>query len=255
MGTRKTNSMSAICVIPARYGSTRLPGKPLALIGGKPMIEWVYSRTSQARFIDDVIVATDDQRILDSVTAFGGKCVLTDPAHPSGTDRVAEAVGPVDCAVIINVQGDEPFIESDEIDMLARMMLDNPEVGMGTLVRTAEISDGFDDPKTAKVVVDSENNALYFSRSPIPYWREEKNGKPPDTYIQQVGVYAFRRETLLRFVSWPPSPLEKCEKLEQLRALENGVRIRVVETPYSHFSVDRPEDLKRAREWAAGLRD
>ncbi len=232
-------------MIPARFGSTRFPGKPLADLGGKPMIQWVAERAARAKLISRVLVATDDDRIFSCVQGFGCEAVMTSPSLPSGTDRVACAAENSNAKIIVNVQGDEPFVEPDEIDILARLMLDKT-VEMGTLVRKAALSDGFQDVHSVKVVIDHEWNALYFSRSPIPFFRDAASSNT-NAYYKHVGIYAYRKDFLLRYVRWKPTPLEMAEKLEQLRALENGIRIRVAVTPYGHRCIDTPEDLEKAK--------
>jgi 3-deoxy-manno-octulosonate cytidylyltransferase (CMP-KDO synthetase) len=239
-----------ICVIPARFESTRLPGKPLAELGGKPMIQWVAERASRAKLIGRVLVATDDDRIYRCVRGFGFEAVMTSASLPSGTDRVACAVENFPVEIVINVQGDEPFIEPDEIDTLATLMIQNQDAEMGTLVRKAELKDGFLDTHSVKVVIDRDWNALYFSRSPIPYFRDV-SAAGEKRYFKHVGIYAYRKKFLIQYVKWRPSVLEEAEKLEQLRALENGIRIKVAETPYRHICIDTPADLKRANAYLA----
>ncbi len=236
-----SNNKTAV-VIPARMASTRFPGKPLALLGGKPMIQWVYEKGRASR-ADAVIVATDDERIKQTVEAFGGVAVMTSPDHPSGTDRISEAVRGSDYDIIINVQGDEPLIPVSVIDELIDKMKNCPELGMGTVAvprLRCEVDGNFN---TVKVVFDANNIAMYFSRSTIPYLRE--GGLEAKTY-QHWGIYAFRRATLDRFVKLPEGRLEACEKLEQLRAMENGIKIYVLESNLESIGVDTPEDLARA---------
>jgi 3-deoxy-manno-octulosonate cytidylyltransferase (CMP-KDO synthetase) len=231
-------------VIPARYASERLPGKPLALIAGKPMIQHVVERARRARGVQKVIVATDDARVLDAVRSFGGEAELTSTEHWSGTDRVAELARRLDSDCFINVQGDEPMVEPLAIEELAQLLRQG--VAMATLCRTAQDGESLDDPATAKVVLDHRGDALYFSRSPIPFYRD---GRPKTaiTFIH-VGMYGFSREALFAFAALPPGRLEKAERLEQLRALEHGLKIRVLPTPYVSMSVDTQEDLARVRE-------
>lgn len=238
----------AIGVIPARYGSTRFPGKPLALILGKPMIYWVYSRASQAQLLDRLVVATDDERILEAVRAFGGEAVMTSPEHPTGTDRLAEVARSVVAEIFVNIQGDEPLISPEAIDALIRAMQEHPDVPMGTLCRKASDPEEVGNPNTARVVFDRDHRALYFSRAAIPYYREA--GSPAQfldfgPVYQHIGVYAYRRDFLLRFTELPQTPLEKAEKLEQLRALEHGFPIFVVETDYQPICVDVPADIAK----------
>ena len=223
--------MKVLCVIPARYASTRLPGKPLALIAGKPMIQHTYMRACEAEEPDDVIVATDNEKVYDTVTGFGGKAVMTSPDHPSGTDRLAEvAMQYPDVDVIINVQGDEPMIDPDIIDRLAKAFEGKSE---------------YNDPAAVKVVTDDNGYALYFSRSLIPYPRNEIEGM---RVYKHVGVYAYRRDFLLQYAALEPTMLEKVEGLEQLReqlrALENGYKIKVLESDFQGIGIDTPEDLE-----------
>lgn len=229
-------------VIPARYGSTRFPGKVLAELCGKPMIQWVYEKAA-ASIADEVIIATDEPKVAKVVEGFGGRAVMTSPDHPSGTDRISEAVQGLDCDIIINVQGDEPLIPTSVIDGLIRKMQDDASIEMGTVAVPRLRSEIENDPNKVKVVFDERNFALYFSRSMLPYLRE--GGKDTKTYLHW-GIYAYRRETLDRFVRLPEGRLESCEKLEQLRALENGIRIYVMLSDLESIGVDTPEDLKRA---------
>lgn len=235
--------MNAVCLIPARYASTRLPGKPLADIAGKPLIQRVYERARQARIPAAVIVATDDQRVYDAVTAFGGQAVLTSPDHATGTDRLAEAARSLDADVIVNVQGDEPLIPPAVIDQLIWTMHLEPALVMATAKCPME-EDEYDDPAAVKVVTDQQGYALYFSRSLLPYPRVRR----PDYQVyKHIGIYAYRRDFLLRFAALSPTPLEQAESLEQLRALEHGYRIKVIATDYRPVGVDTPADLERVR--------
>jgi len=235
--------MNVVAIIPARFGSTRLEGKPLADIGGKPMIQRVYERAKGSRFISEVTVATDDERILKAVRIFGGKAVMTGK-HRSGTDRVAEAISGTKAEIVVNIQGDEPLIEPGMIDDAIRPLLDSPDILLSTLKTRITKEDEYRDPHVVKVVTDSEGFALYFSRSPVPYGVFKKEGLLP---YKHVGLYVFRRDFLVKFSGLEPSALEKTENLEQLRALENGFRIKVVETGYNPISVDTPEDLEKVR--------
>ena len=229
-------------VIPARYGSTRFPGKVLAELCGKPMIQWVYEKAA-ASIADEVIIATDEPKVARAVEGFGGRAVMTSPNHPSGTDRISEAVQGLDCDIIINVQGDEPLIPTSVIDGLIRKMQEDASIEMSTVAVPRLRSEIENDPNKVKVVFDERNFALYFSRSIVPYLRE--GGKDAETYLHW-GIYGYRRETLERFVRLPEGRLESCEKLEQLRALENGIRIYVMLSDLESIGVDTPEDLKRA---------
>lgn len=238
--------MRVLGVIPARYHSSRFKGKPLADILGKPMVQHVWERSRAADCLDDVLVATDDQRIHDAVLAFGGQVVLTGADHRSGTDRVAEAVGRCEADVIVNIQGDEPMIDPAMIAEVVKPFRSGAGADMVTLKKQVFQESEIADPGVVKVVSDPAGWALYFSRSPIPYPRH----RTPHFHVyEHVGLYAYTRECLLRLARLPVSTLEEIESLEQLRALENGVRILVVETACSSeaISVDTPEDLERVR--------
>ena len=234
-------------IIPARYGSTRLPGKPLALIAGKPMIQRVYERCMESPALSSLCVATDDRRVLDTVEGFGGQAVLTRKDHPSGTDRIAEVARGLDADVIVNIQGDQPFFDPAMIDEVVAPLVNDDSVKISTLMYRITSEDDLANPSVVKVVVDLMGNALYFSRSLIPYPREAIN----HAVYEHIGTYAYRRDTLLQLAMLPATTLERAESLEQLRWLEHGLRVRVVEsmTPdreFSGFSVDTPEDLARA---------
>jgi 3-deoxy-manno-octulosonate cytidylyltransferase (CMP-KDO synthetase) len=242
--TRTPDHRTAVAVIPARYHSSRLPGKALADIDGRPMIEHVYRRTCEARSIASVIVATDDRRIADAVAAFGGDVRMTSPTHQSGTDRLAEVAATLACDLIVNVQGDEPLIEPAMIDEAVAPFATQPDLQMSTLRRQIDDVADFTNPNVTKVVVDLDGYALYFSRSPIPYVRADATAAQP---WRHVGLYVYRRDCLLTLANLPPTALEKSEALEQLRALEHGIRIKAVATQYDSIGVDTPEDLERAR--------
>ncbi len=231
--------MRVWCYIPARFDSTRLPGKPLIQLAGKPMIQWVVEKARKAPSVERVVVATDDQRIVEVVQGFGGEAVLTSPSHPSGTDRIAEALGDGDPDVVINVQGDEPMIDPDAIDQLALLFSGPNPPQMATLCHSLSPAEALD-PAKVKVIFDNASNALYFSRAPIPYPRE--GGET--AYHLHIGVYAYTAKTLRDFVRLPLGRLENLEKLEQLRALEHGIPIRVLVTPYCSFGVDTPQDAQ-----------
>lgn len=256
-----------LAVIPARWASSRFPGKPLALLRGRPMIEYVYRRASRARLVDAVVVAADDARVAEAVRGFGGSVEMTRGDHPSGTDRAAEVAARRDAEVIVNVQGDEPLIHPDDIDAGVRPLLDGRGAGISTLAVRLDSPEAFLDPSVVKVARGGDGGALYFSRAPVPYSRdalageraaheriaekwEEMSPKP----LKHVGFYAYRRETLLRFAGLPPSPLEEAERLEQLRALEAGIAIRVVEIERDAQGVDVPEDRDRLLGDDAALR-
>jgi len=240
--------MQVVAVIPARYSSTRFPGKPLVPIHGKPMIQWVYERTCRARLVDRVIVATDDQRIADAVTAFSGEFCMTSDQHPTGTDRLAEVAGKLDAELIVNVQGDEPLIDPVMIDQAIQPLLDDDSIKMGTLAAPVTSPEEYRNPNVVKVVVDRQGFALYFSRAPIPHDRDHSTGPVPSTARKHIGLYVYRREFLLKYASLAETELEQLEKLEQLRALEHGVPIRVVDTTAGCIGVDTPEDLARIEE-------
>ena len=246
----KKNKQVVIC-IPARFGSTRFPGKPLALLGGKPIIQWTYERACRCN-ADKVIVATDDSRIIDTVKAFGGNCVMTRDDHPSGTDRVMEAVKDESAEIIINIQGDEPLINIKTVNKLIEGMKNNPENEMGTVVIEAARNDVGADPNVVKAVLDNKGYALYFSRSEIPHDREKNNKLP---LYHHLGLYAYRRDILERFVTLESGVLEQCEKLEQLRALENGISIYAVVTSEPNgIGIDTPQDLERAEKIVAEIK-
>lgn len=236
--------MKVLCVIPARYASTRLPGKPLKDIAGKPMVVRVYERASQAGLVNETLVATDDERIKTAVEAAGGKAMLTRADHATGTDRLAEVaeVYP-DVDLIVNVQGDEPLIEPGLIDQLAGLFANEPDLKMATVKTEMKDEAEQKNPNNVKVVCDKAGYALYFSRSLMPYPR--KGGCP---VYKHIGIYAYRRDFLLHYAKMEPTPLEQAESLEQLRALENGYRIKVVETKAKFVGVDTVEDLERVNE-------
>lgn len=233
--------MKFACVIPARYASTRLPGKPLADIAGKPMIQRVYEQVAKAKKPALIIVATDDQRVFDKVESFGGMALMTQPNHPTGTDRLAEVASHYqDVDVIINVQGDEPLIDADVIDQLADLFLEDADLQMAT-VASPLLEDEYDEPSAVKVICNKQGDAMYFSRSLIPYPRHAFIHPP----MKHVGIYAYRRQFLLDYAKMDPTPAEETESLEQLRALENGYAIRVIKTDKRFVGVDTPEDLER----------
>jgi 3-deoxy-manno-octulosonate cytidylyltransferase (CMP-KDO synthetase) len=227
-------------VLPARWGSTRFPGKPLHLIAGKPLIQHVWERCQACSLLDQIIVATDDERIRDAVLAFGGQVAMTSPDHPTGTDRIAEAAQAVPQAThIVNIQGDEPLIDPALIDELAAAMAADPALDMATAANPLDPSDpAVHDPNVVKVVTALDGRALYFSRSPLPYFRNPVPGLP---VLRHKGIYAYKRSFLERFITWPPSPLEIAESLEQLRALENGASIKVLLTADTSPGVDTLE--------------
>ena len=235
-----------VVVIPARFDSSRLPGKPLADIAGRPMIEHVYRRAAAARLVDAVVVATDDARVAAAVEAFGGIARLTRSSHRTGTDRIAEVAADLTCDVIVNVQGDEPLLEPAVIDQVVEPLTADPAIDMTTAC--CAIRDPADhlNPNVVKVVLDLKGRALYFSRAAIPHRRDLRH--PPEApVLKHIGIYGYRRRFLLAFAALPPTPLEMSESLEQLRAIEHRHQIRTVETRYDSIGVDTPEDLDRVR--------
>jgi len=243
------SSIKALGVIPARYASMRFPGKPLAVLAGKPVVQWVYERAKKANRLSEVIVATDDQRIFDCVKGFGGNARMTRPDHPTGSDRVAEVARHTDADLVVNIQGDEPLIAPGAIDLAVELLAARPQDQVGTLVRPLSRPEELSDPNVVKVVLAEDGHALYFSRSPIPHLR---GGGDPSRWLQlyfsyykHIGLYVFRRDFLLQFVAWPPGKLECAESLEQLRILERGARIVAAVTDYEARGIDTPEDLQR----------
>ena len=272
--------LRAVAIIPARFASTRLPGKPLASLKGKVLIQRVYEQASSAKLIDAVFVATDDKRIFDVVISFGGKAVMTSSGHASGTDRIAEAAKNIDCEIIVNVQGDEPFIRPEMVDDTVKLLIDDPRAAISTLAKKTTNIEEILSLNVVKVVMDNEGFAMYFSRSPIPYYRDEWQVQItdyrtclPDRQAQNtdfnlvfkvqtsdprrqtffcykhIGIYGFRKEALLDFSLMGQGRLEMIEKLEQLRALASGMKIKVKETLYDTFGIDTVEDLRKAEEW------
>jgi 3-deoxy-manno-octulosonate cytidylyltransferase (CMP-KDO synthetase) len=242
---------SLIAIIPARFESTRLPGKPLALIHGKPMIQHVYERTAEARGVERVIVATDDERVRAVVRGFGGEAVMTDAGHVSGTDRIAEVAAGLAADIVVNVQGDLPHLDPAMVTTAAAPLQADSGLPMATLCTPITDDGEWRNPNVVKVVVNADGMALYFSRSPLPHHRDEV---PAGSVLGQrhIGLYVYRRDFLLTFAGLQPTPLERAERLEQLRALERGYRIRVVEVEKAAIEVDTPQDLERARA-VAGL--
>jgi 3-deoxy-manno-octulosonate cytidylyltransferase (CMP-KDO synthetase) len=233
-------------VIPARFASTRFPGKALVTLAGKTILQHVYERASQARYLTKLVIATDDHRIARAARDFGAQVRMTRPDHLSGTDRVAEAASAEQMPLVVNIQGDEPLIDPAAIDAAVLALLDEPDLPMGTLKKRIEDPDEIANPNVVKVVTDLRHNAIYFSRCPIPHVRETADGF---AYFKHVGLYVYRRDFLLGYSDLPVGPLERAERLEQLRALENGFTIRVAETDYESIGVDTPEDLQRLETW------
>lgn len=228
-------------IIPARYGSTRLPGKPLIKINEKPIIQWVYEKASQSKYASTVIVATDDEKIAHAVRDFGGNVQMTSPDHQSGSDRIAEIVrNNPDIEIAVNVQGDEPLIKPESIDMAIKALVDDKNSDISTLIREIEDSEEAQNPNVVKAVIANDGSALYFSRSPIPY---ERNKNEAPTYAH-IGLYAYKRDSLLKMTSLPQSTLEKAESLEQLRALQNGMKIKTAVVDYKPVGIDTEADLE-----------
>ncbi len=247
--------MQIVAIIPARYGSTRFPGKALALLAGKPMIQHVYEQTLKASLISRAIVATDDRRIADVIHQMGGEAIMTSTAHETGTDRLAEVAHGLEADIIVNVQGDEPLINPVMIDQAIEPFLYSNDLKMSTLKSRVKCLHDFLSPNVVKVVTDNAGYALYFSRSPLPFFRDRWQDLKDDAFAsgkllcyKHVGLYVFQRDFLLEYAAMPQTFLELSEKLEQLRALENGIRIRVVETEFESLGIDTPEDLNKAKE-------
>ena len=237
--------MEAVGVIPARYASTRFEGKVIKDLLGKPVIQHVYERAKKAKMLDDLIIATDDDRVLRVVESFGGKAVFTSKSHTTGTDRLAEVVNALDVKIIVNIQGDEPLIKPMVIDDLVRAMQKDPKLSMATVVKKSTSEDEFRSPDVVKAILDDENNALYFSRAAVPALL--KPGVDGAFFYKHLGIYAYSKDFLFTFKKLPPSYLEKGERLEQLRVLENGYKIKAIETDFETVGVDTPADLELAR--------
>ena len=240
--------MKAIGVIPARFASTRFPAKVLAKIGGKPMIQHVWERAQRCKQLDDLHIACDHPEVMSAIKAFGGKATMTDPNLPSGSDRVAAVVKDLSFDIVLNIQGDEPFVDAQAIDNLVALMKKDPRILMGTVIKEMTSEADFTNPNVVKCVVDQNGDALYFSRSPIPYNRNAQLPAGSKRY-KHFGLYAYRKDFLLQFKDWPKSMLETTEQLEQLRVLEKGHRIKTVTTTQESIAVDTPEDLQRAEAW------
>lgn len=237
-------------IIPARYDSSRFAGKPLASLRRKPLVQWVYELAGRASRVNRVLVATDDERIAEAVKRFGGEAVMTSVNHSSGTDRLAEAAAGLDCDLVVNVQGDEPLLEPGDIDRAVSALERDSRASMASLFwRITDLRE-YADPNVVKVVIDRDGYALYFSRAPIPHDRDGgASGERREAGLKHIGLYVYRRDFLIRFASLTPSPLERCEKLEQLRALEWGYRIQMVEASRDTIGVDTREDLARVEEY------
>jgi 3-deoxy-manno-octulosonate cytidylyltransferase (CMP-KDO synthetase) len=240
-------------VIPARFASSRFPGKALALLAGKTMLQHVWERASLARYLSDVVIATDDERIASEGRRFGARVRMTSPAHESGTDRLAEVASAENAHLYVNIQGDEPLIDPEAIDAAILSVEGDESVVMGTLKKQIYDPTDIVNTNVVKVITDLLGNAIYFSRCPIPYERDGRSGEP--LYFKHVGLYVYRRDFLLHYPDLSVGPLERAERLEQLRALENGYRIRVVPTEYESLGVDTPEDLARVNELFSSVAD
>ena len=247
-----SESVKVLAVIPARHASSRFPGKPLAPIAGRPMIQHVVERVRQARLVSRVMVATDDTRIQRVVEGFGTDAILTRPDHATGTDRVAEVAVHVPAEIYVNVQGDEPLIDPGTVDSLVSETIADDSVRIATACTAISHANEIMDPNVVKAVRDFDGNALYFSRAPVP-WVRDRDESVAARHWKHLGLYAFRRDVLLEFPTLPPGELERLEQLEQLRWLENGYRIRVVETEYDAVSVDVPSDIERVEKLLAAL--
>ncbi len=243
--------MKVLGVIPARWASTRFEGKMLALLEGRPLIEHVWRQAKKSQVLEDVLIACDDQRILKVAKSFGANAVMTAQDHESGTDRIAEAVAKINVDVIVNVQGDEPLIDPQVIDGLAKVLLKDSQLVMATVIKRIENENDLNNPNVVKALVDCAQNALYFSRSAIPYNRGNKSFKEC-VYYKHIGLYAYRKDFLIGFKNLPFSKLEVTEKLEQLRVLDAGYKIRTIETHHESIGVDTPEDLERVRHLMKG---
>ena len=243
--------MRVIGIIPARYNSTRFEGKVLVEIDGKPIVQHVYERAKKAKILDDLIVATDDERVVKAVEAFGGKVAFTSPDQPSGSDRIAEVVNEIDVKIVVNIQGDEPLIEPAMINDVAECMLKDESLVMATIIRRLEDPSDLIDPNIVKVVCDKEGYALYFSRSAIPFIREKGEDASDFNSVpiyKHIGLYAYTKDFLFTFTNFPKTSLEKAEQLEQLRVLENGYRIKTVQTQFDTIGIDTPADLERLKD-------
>jgi 3-deoxy-manno-octulosonate cytidylyltransferase (CMP-KDO synthetase) len=244
------NSAKVVVVIPARYGSTRLPGKPLVSLAGQPMIQRVYERAKSAQRVNRVIVATDDERIVTAVQAFGGEARMTRVDHRTGTERVAEVAAHETGDVFVNVQGDEPLLDPMAVDTAVQALLEEPQASIATVATPIKTPGDIMDPNVCKVVLDFDDNALYFSRAPVPWVRDTTN-KVQARHLKHLGLYVFRRDALLEYPTLPQGELERLEQLEQLRWLENGWKIRVAQVEHDAVSVDVPEDVARVEKLLA----
>jgi 3-deoxy-manno-octulosonate cytidylyltransferase (CMP-KDO synthetase) len=238
--------MQVIGVIPSRYSSTRFEGKVIADLLGKPMIQHVWEKAKQAKTLDEVIIACDDERVAEVATSFGAKIAMTSKDHTCGTDRISEVVNPIDVEIVINIQGDEPLIHPTTIDSLARCLMEDKSLCMATVIKRIEDPEALADPHVVKVVVDKNNFALYFSRATIPFRAQNSEEENP-AYYKHIGLYGYTKDFLFTYKNLPVAGLEKIERLEQLRVLENGFRIKVIETKYDTIGVDTPQDLEKVK--------
>lgn len=246
--------MRAIGVIPARFEATRFPGKVLAPLFGRPLIQYVYEEALKSNTLEDLVVATDDERVLKAVEDFGGRAVMTAKEHKSGTDRLTEVVNPIDTRVVVNIQADEPLICFSLIDELVNCLLQDPQIPMATVIRKIKDMHDLIDPNVVKAVKDKNNFALYFSRSTIPHLRSSLAASQTLSFYKHLGLYAYSKEFLFTFTNLPVGELERSEKLEQLRALEHGYRIKLIETGLDTIGVDTPEDLEKVKQKMAESR-
>jgi 3-deoxy-manno-octulosonate cytidylyltransferase (CMP-KDO synthetase) len=235
-------------VIPARYSSTRFEAKVLVDIMGKPMIQWVWERAKQVKILDELIIACDDERVAEVARGFGAQVVMTAKGHTSGTDRIAEVVNPIEVNVVVNIQGDEPLVHPTMIDSVARAILSDSSISVATIIRKIDNPQDISDPHVVKVVKDKNDFALYFSRSPIPFHALNSDITAP-VYYKHIGLYGYSKDFLFTYKNMASSNLERTEKLEQLRVLEDGYKIKVIETKYDSIGVDTPEDLEKVKEY------
>jgi len=245
--------MKTIGVIPARFASSRFPAKVLANIDGKPLIRHVWEKATRCHELDEVLIACDHEDVFKAAHSFKAQVVMTDPNHPSGSDRIAEAIKYLKVDIVVNIQGDEPFIDPLTIDALAVLLKQDAKILMGTVIKPITDEADFLNPNVVKCVVDAQGYALYFSRSPIPYHRS-KNASLEIKNYKHLGLYAYRKDFLMEFKDWPKGTLESAEELEQLRALEHGVKIKTTVTKYESIAVDIPQDLQKAQAWSDQLR-
>lgn len=240
--------MDVIGVIPARFSSTRFEGKVLAEVLGKPLIQHVWERAKQAMLLEDLIIACDDERVAEAALGFGAKVVMTSRGHECGTDRISEVINPLDIKIVVNIQGDEPLVHPTMIDSVAQALLEDQNVSMSTVIKRIDSPQEIQDPNVVKVVVDKNNFALYFSRAAIPFCAQNSEVKQP-VYYKHIGLYGYTKDFLFTFRNLPVSRLEKTERLEQLRVLEEGFRIKAIETKFDTIGVDTAEDLERVRHY------